>query len=137
MALSHALIKFFGRKKMKIKNYLLNLMIVPFALSVPPAQAVDFKYRSEVSLNVGQSVILKGVRNADCEDKAPDWGHINGRLPKSKLGQFADGGAGSVLSRSCGGKVGARGVKFIAGKPGTETLIIFKDQVSITVKTDG
>ena len=98
------------------------------------SSAADFKYKRSVTLKIGQSVILKGVRSRDCGDKAEEWGPIKNRLPKSKLGKFSDGGAGTVSSNSCGGKVGGRGIRFTADKVGKERLVIFSDAVRITVK---
>jgi|GEM_PF-1598311 len=102
-------------------------------LSAVPTQATDFKYRKSVTLNVGQSIILKGVRSHNCGDKAPSWSRVRSRLPKTKLGKFSNGGDGFTDSGSCGGRVGARGILFTAKKPGKEQLTIYKDKVRITV----
>ncbi|AXS41130.1 hypothetical protein D1F64_15270 [Breoghania sp. L-A4] len=88
-----------------------------------------------MTLKVGESIVLKGVRNADCDNTVPSWDHVRRGLPRSKLGVFSDGGAGTVQSKSCGNKrVGARGVRFKARKTGTEQLSIFSDGVRVTVK---
>lgn len=96
--------------------------------------AADFKYLKSVTLKVGQSVILKGIRHPDCEDSAPSWSRVRGHLPNSKLGTFSNGGAGTTKSRSCGGRVGARGIKFTAKKVGNERFIVADDPIRITVK---
>ena len=103
------------------------------ALVATPSHAADFKYRSKISLKTGQSVVIKGVRHDNCGKTAPGWGRVKGGLPRSRLGVFGDGGTGTVDSKSCGGRVAARGVKFTARQPGQETLTIYDDRVSITV----
>lgn len=105
-------------------------LAVPFAA----AHAKDIQYRQYVTLAVGQSTILKGVRTRCDGATAPSWAEIRGRLPKSKTGRFSDGGAGTVDSKSCKGRVPARAVKFTATKQGRETLVIFNDGTRVTVK---
>ena len=46
-----------------------------------------------------------------------------------KRESFRNGGGGTVDSGKCGKEVPARGVKFKATKPGSETLTIYKDRV--------
>ena len=103
-------------------------------VSTLPSIAVEFSYRRNVTLSVGKSVILKGVRGVDCSDRAPTWSHIAGGLPKSQTGTFSDGGAGTVLSNSCGKSVGARGVKFTAKSKGTENFTVYEDTINVTVE---
>jgi len=109
-------------------------LLATVVLSAVAAEARDFKFKGTATLKVGQSVILKGVRRSNCGDKAPSWGRIRGKLPRSKTGSYSNGGVGTVKSNSCGGEVGARGVKFTAKKAGKERLKIFGDFVRITVK---
>jgi len=104
------------------------------AVVAASAEARDFQYNRNVTLSVGQSVVLKGVRAGDCGSKAPSWGQIERKLPKSKTGSFSNGGSGTVKSNSCGKSVAARGVRFTAKKPGSESLNIYDDRISITVK---
>ena len=99
-----------------------------------PAFSGDFPFRQNVTLKVGQSTILKGVRPRNCDDRAPTWGEVRNRLPRPKTGKYSDGGAGTVISDSCGKRVKARGIKFTATKQGTESLNILNDRVNITVK---
>ena len=97
------------------------------------AYAADIPYRKTVTLNVGQSIILKGVR-AECNDtRAPSFASLN-RLPKPKTGVLSDGGAGTLNSNHCKKNVPARAIKFTAKTKGTETIEIYNDKVSITVK---
>jgi hypothetical protein len=105
------------------------------ALFMPTAgMAEEFRYLEAVELEVGDSVILKGVRGRNCGDPAPAWERVASGLPSSDLGSFADGGAESTQSDRCGGSVPARGVEFTATKSGTETLEIYTDEIRITVR---
>ncbi len=102
-------------------------------VSAVPVLAKDFPYRQTVSLKVGQSVILKGVRNQCSKDKAPSWGSLT-KMPKLKTGVLTDGGTGTMISKTCNGRVAARAIKFKATKPGSEKVNIYKDAFRITVK---
>lgn len=100
-----------------------------------PALAQTIPYKRNVTLKVGESVVLKGVRSADCsKTQAQSWDHVASGLPRSKLGTFSNGGTGKVNSNSCGGRVAARGVRFTARKTGSERLVVFDDAISITVR---
>ena len=98
------------------------------------ANAGSIKYQKSVTLNVGQSTTLKGVRNRNCGRRTPSWSSVSAKLPSISLGRFFNGGAGTTYSRSCGGDVPARAVGFKATKPGTQRVRIFGDTISITVK---
>lgn len=110
-----------------------GLLFAASILLATPVQATDFKYHRTVTLKVGQSIVLKGVRSHDCSDRAPSWDRIKRGLPRSKLGNFSNGGKGYTVSNSCGGRVAARGVKYTAKKSGKERLVIYDDSVRITV----
>lgn len=101
-------------------------------LALDSAAAQTFQYRRDVTLRVGESVILKGVR-WDCGNRAPSWRQIAAGIPESSLGRFSDGGAGTTKSNRCNAVVGARGVRFTATKPGSETLTIYDDRIRIRV----
>jgi len=102
--------------------------------SLLSASAAEFPYRRDVTLSVGKSIVLKGVRGNDCSERAPSWSHIAPGLPKSSTGTFSDGGTGTVLSNSCGKTVGARGVKFTAKQKGSESFVVYDDKISVTVQ---
>jgi hypothetical protein len=82
------------------------------------------------TLKVGQTVVIKGVRGQTCGAARGPFQN----LPTSSLGRFSGGSAGTVNSRSCGGPTPARELRFTATKPGTETLNVFDDTVTITVR---
>lgn len=105
--------------------------VAAFAL---PATAKDFPYRRNVTLSVGESIVLKGVRSGDCSDEVPSWNSIAKRLPKPRLGTLSDGGPGTVQSNSCGKRVAGRGVLFTAKAKGTERFVIYDDTINVTVK---
>ncbi len=96
--------------------------------------AQGFPFNRNVTLSIGDSIILKGVRSACDGTRAPAWAQVKSRLPKSKTGKFSNGGAGTVISDSCGKELPARGVKFKATKSGSESFTIFKDRFRITVQ---
>lgn len=98
------------------------------------AKAEQFGYKRDVSMKVGQTVVLKGVR-ADCAAKAPlTWAKIRGNLPKSKLGTFSDGGVGTTRSNACKGVVPARGVRFTATTAGREAFNVYNDPIVLSVR---
>lgn len=118
---------------MKMKRMVL-VTAIALSLGAGSAFAQNFPFNSSVVLNVGDRIILKGVRGQCDDTRAPAWNRIKSRLPKSKTGSFSNGGSGIVNSSSCGKEVPARGIRFKAKKPGSETLTIFEDRISITVK---
>jgi hypothetical protein len=94
-----------------------------------PAMAQSIPTNLSPTVRVGQTVIIKGVRGRECGQAA---GAIN-NLPRSTLGTFSSGAAGTVNSRSCNGSTPARELRFTAKKPGTETITALGDSVTITV----
>jgi hypothetical protein len=95
--------------------------------------AGDIPYNPKVTLKIGQAVILKGVRSR-CGKPADSWSNIARRLPKSKTGEFSNGGTGTVMSDKCGGPTPGRAVKFTATSKGKERLRIYDDNFSVTVQ---
>ena len=104
-------------------------------LAMPAASfAKDMPYRSNVTVKVGQSVLVMGIRHKDCGAPARAFSHYRPQLPKSALGTFSDGGVGTTRSSRCKCVVPARGVIFTAKKPGKERVRIMGEPVAITVK---
>jgi hypothetical protein len=97
------------------------------------AYAGDIPYNPKVTLKIGQSIILKGVRSS-CGKPADGWSNIAKKLPKSKTGEFSNGGTGTVVSDRCGGPTPGRAVKFTATAKGKERLRIYDDSFSVTVQ---
>lgn len=104
-----------------------------FAVSCGGVSAEGIPYRRNVTLKVGETVVLKGVRG-DCGAPPPSWSQLSSSLPPTALGRFSDGGPGEVSSKSCKGTTPARAVRFTATQKGSETLLIFEDKVSVTVQ---
>ena len=114
------------------KINIVTILLLSFSIFYSTiSQAADIKYQRAVTLNVGQSIILKGVR-ANCDDtRAPSWSSL--QFPQPKTGVLSNGGTGTVESDSCGKTVPARAVRFRATRPGKERLTIYGDRISITV----
>lgn len=98
------------------------------ASSFSPAIAQNIRSNLNPTVKVGQTVTIKGVRGRECGEQP---GTV--ALPRSDLGTFSRGKLGTVNSRSCGGVTPAREVLFTAKKPGTQSLVIYEDPVTITV----
>lgn len=99
-----------------------------------PASAQNIPFNQSVSMKVGQTTVIHGVRGRSCTDPAPSWAEARATLPASSLGTFSDGGVGTRGSRSCGGSVPARAVRFKATKKGSEVVTIQGDSISVTVQ---
>lgn len=106
--------------------------IPALVLTCGSAAAQNIPYKASVTIAVGKSMVLKGVRGP-CGGPAPSWDQVGAKLPKTTLGRFSDGGVGTVVSRSCNGTTAARGVRFTATAKGAESFVIFDDPISITV----
>lgn len=117
-----------------MRFFIVLFTIITSVLFWSPTSASDFKYRKKVTLKIGQSTILKGVRSPGCIDAVPSWQNLKRELPNSNLGTFSDGGSGVVKSNYCKKTVGARGIRFTAQRAGKERLRIFADPVRIIVK---
>jgi hypothetical protein len=99
-----------------------------------PAAAQNIPTNLNVSLRVGQSTIIHGVRGRACGSPAPSWAETMATLPGSQIGAFSDGGIGTRTSRVCGGTVPARAIRFKATRKGSEVVTVQGDPVSITVR---
>jgi hypothetical protein len=103
-------------------------------LMAVPAAAQNIPTNPNVSLRVGQSTIVHGARGRACGATAPSWAETAATLPSSQIGTFSDAGIGTRGSRSCGGNVPARAIRFKATKKGSEVVTIQGDPISITVQ---
>lgn len=108
--------------------------LVAFIALPATSHAKDMPYKRSVTLKVGQSTLVKGIRHRDCGKPARAFSHYRPQLPRTSLGTFSDGGVGTTRSDRCGGVVPARGVLFTAKQRGTERLNIMGDPVTITVR---
>jgi hypothetical protein len=97
-----------------------------------PAFAQEIRANLSPTLKVGQTVVVKGVRSQTCGQTPPPF--TAGEAPTSTLGSFSGGRVGTMNSRACGGATPAREVRFTAKKAGSETVTVFGDSVTITVR---
>jgi hypothetical protein len=98
------------------------------------AHAQNIPTNRNVALKVGQSTIIHGARGNACGAPAPSWAEVAPTLPASSIGTVSDGGVGTRGSRSCGGNVPARAIRYKAIKKGAEVVTIQGDPISITVQ---
>lgn len=113
-------------------RYLLVAPTLAIGLMTSSVVAQNIPFSPNVSVRVGQSVVLKGVRGSECGKPALAFRQLS-QLPKSSLGSLSDGGVGTTQSRACGGATPARAIKFTAQKVGSEQLTIYDDVINITV----
>lgn len=111
----------------------LVLMFVAILVATA-ASAEQIPYNPRITMKVGQTVTLKGVRTHCDGRRAPGYFFIKGRFPKVAIGEFKDGGSGTVDSRSCKKEVPARAVLFKATEKGRAKFELYKDRFDITVK---
>ena len=98
------------------------------------AHAEKIPYNPKITMKVGQTVTLKGVRTQCDGKRAPSYVSISNRFPKLKIGYYKDGGKGTVMSGFCKKEVPARAVLFKATKKGRTKFKLFKDSFDITVR---
>ena len=111
-----------------------GVLIVALPIVTASANAQEIPYKKNVSLQVGESAIIYGVRGWNCGQAAPSWVEIAKQLPVTTTGKFSDGGLGTRPSRSCGGPMPARAVQYTATASGNEQFTLFNDPVNIEVK---
>lgn len=102
---------------------------------IDPAASMEVilaEYVRNVSVQVGDAVIIHGARGNECGD-APSWESARVLLPELMTGKLSDGGIGTRYSRQCGGRVPARAILFIATTPGIEQTSLYGDEVHIRV----
>ncbi len=98
-----------------------------------PAENVPFVvYQPELQMTVGESRIIHGERG-DCGKMPREWSDVWNGLSPSALGTYSDGGLVRRNSKYCKGITPARGIRFTATTPGTETLHVSGDMIKLTV----
>lgn len=107
----------------------------PAAAPDPAAtfEGVQAEYVRNVSVKVGDAVIIHGARGNEC-GPAPSWESAKVLLPTLVTGTLTDGGVGTRLSRQCGGRVPARAILFTATEVGTELISLYGDDIHIRVE---
>lgn len=84
-------------------------------------------------LRVGQTAHITAYRADACGAPAPSFAQIVGRLPKSEIVRYSDGGLSSRNSNACG-RVATRAVNGTGIKAGTEVKRFQSGTVKIVVR---
>ena len=87
-----------------------------------------------VEMRVGETKHLTAYRGNSCSAGAPSYADIVGRLPKSSIVNYSDGGLSSRISRDCGKRVPTRAVNGTAIATGSEGHRYQSGTVAIVVK---
>lgn len=85
-------------------------------------------------LAVGQTRHLTAYRADSCGAPPPSFADVAGRIPRSDIVRYSDGGLSSRVSNDCGRRVPTRAVNATGIKPGTETTRYQSGTVTIVVK---
>ena len=121
-----------------IRQLTFTLALALTALATFPApghaQSNDIKYRKSISLKVGQSAVIHGLRgNCGSMPSKSDIAKMEQKYGDVKVGRIVAGKAGSRRSGSCGGVTPAIEAIFVAEKPGSVQFKLFGDDVKIRV----
>ena len=87
-----------------------------------------------VELSVGRTGHLTAYRADGCGGTPPSFASIAGRLPKSTIVTYSDGGISSRVSKQCKGRVPTRAVNATAVAAGSEVHRYQSGVVAIVVK---
>jgi hypothetical protein len=87
-----------------------------------------------VEMRVGETRHITAYRSGSCGTAPPSFATIEGRLPKSSVVKYSDGGLSSRVSKDCGKRVPTRAVNGTAIAPGTEGHRYQSGSVAIVVK---
>jgi hypothetical protein len=88
-----------------------------------------------ITLKIGQSVPLYGMRTKDCAAESPAYDRAITAMPAAKFVSYSDGGTGKRKSKACADKdIGIRIIKITGSSAGSETLTVGTDKFNIVVK---
>jgi len=87
-----------------------------------------------VELQVGQTKHLTAYRANGCGAAPPSFADIEGRLPKSSIVKYSDGGLSSRVSKDCGKRVPTRAVNATGVAAGEEGHQYQSGSVAIVVR---
>lgn len=85
-------------------------------------------------LRVGQTAHITAYRADSCSAPAPSFASIHGRLPRSEIVRYSDGGLSSRVSDQCRTRVPTRAVNGTGIKAGSEVKRFQSGTVAIVVK---
>lgn len=111
-----------------------KMFLVATLLFASPVQAdpsLRIHYRDSVTLNVGQSVVVHGMRGRKCGN-APRTPRLDN--PTTDLGMLSLGRVGIRESAACKGDTPAIEVIFTARRKGREEITLFGDTIQIQVR---
>ena len=123
-----------------LKSISVALFVGISALAFAPVAQADnsnkVKFRSNITLKVGQAAIVHGARGkcGQLPSKADLAKNKRNLDPTLKTGHIAFGKPGVRKSGSCNGWTPVYETIFVADRPGKETVKIHGDTVRITVK---
>lgn len=86
------------------------------------------------NIAVGQTGHVTAYRGDGCRAPAPSFASIQGRLPRSEIVRYSDGGPSSRVSNDCGKRVPTRAVNGTGIKAGQEVHRFQSGTVAIVVK---
>lgn len=86
-----------------------------------------------VELSIGQTRHLTAYRADSCGGTPPSFASLAGRLPKSSIVSYSDGGLSSRVSKDCKGRVPTRAVNATGIAPGSEVKRFQSGVVAIVV----
>ena len=104
----------------------LAAMVLPGCVSAGSADKT-------VELSVGQTRHLTAYRADSCGGTPPSFASLVGRLPKSAIVSYSDGGLSSRVSKDCKGRVPTRAVNATGIAPGSEVKRFQSGVVAIVV----
>ncbi|KQZ13955.1 MULTISPECIES: hypothetical protein [unclassified Mesorhizobium] len=87
-----------------------------------------------VELRVGETRHITAYRGDGCNAPAPSFAAIQGRIPKSAVVRYSDGGLSSRVSKDCKKRVPTRAVNGTGIASGTEVKRYQSGTVAIVVK---
>lgn len=105
------------------------LLLVPLAGCVSAGSADVTR-----ELKVGQTAHITAYRGNSCSAPAPSFAEIAGRLPRSEIVRYSDGGLSSRVSNQCGTRVPTRAVNGTGIKAGSEVHRFQSGTVAIVVR---
>ncbi|MCZ0813198.1 MAG: hypothetical protein ACQEVT_18825 [Pseudomonadota bacterium] len=115
---------------------LAGLSVLTFAPVAQADSSNKVKFRSSVTLKVGQAAIVHGARGecGQLPSKADLARNKRNLDPTLKTGHIVFGKLGVRKSGGCKGRTPVYETIFVADRPGKETVKIHGDTVRITVK---
>lgn len=110
-----------------------SIIATAFGMALSGYVSVAAAQQVTRELKVGETRHITAYRGNSCNAPAPSFAQIAGKLPRSKIVKYSDGGTSSRVSDQCGKRVPTRAVNGTGIKKGTETHR-YQNTVRIVVK---